>query len=73
MFVLLFENMLPKSNAYENIWFIALFFWIGNIFLILVSKYLENTGRNIILCVKMLLLRNKSHVLIPMIEVKIEM
>ena len=49
------------------------FFWIGNIFVILVSAYLESTGRNIILCVKMLLLWNKSHVLISMIEVKIEM
>ena len=37
------------------------------------ATYLENTGRNIILCVKMLLLRNKSHVPISMIEVKIEM
>ena len=50
------------------------FFWIGNIiFVILLSTYLERTGRNIILCVKMLLLRNKSHMLILMIEVKIEM
>ena len=48
-------------------------FWIGNIFLILLSTYLENTRRNIILCAKMLLLANKSHVLISMIEVKIEM
>ena len=48
-------------------------FWLGNIFLILLSTYLENTGRNITLCVKMLLVRNKSRVLISMIEVKIEM
>ena len=73
MFVLLFENMLPKSNAYASITIIASFFWIGNIFLFLLSTYLENTVRNILLCVKMLLLRNKSHVLISMIEVKIEM
>ena len=74
MFVLLFENMLPKSNAYANISIMASFFLIGNIFLILLSTYLENTGRNIMLCVKMLFLRgNKSHMLISMIEVKIEM
>ena len=73
MFVLLFENMLPKSNAYANVRIIVSFFRIGNIFLILLSTYLENTGRNIILCVKILFLRNKSHVLISMIEVKIEM
>ena len=48
-------------------------FWLGNIFLILLSTYLENTGRNITLCVKMLSVRNKSRVLISMIEVKIEM
>ena len=48
-------------------------FWLGNIFLILLSTYLENTDRNITLCAKVLLVRNKSHVLISMIEVKIEM
>ena len=68
MFVLLFKNMLPKSNAYANIRIIVTFFWIP----ILLSTYLETTGRNIILCVKMLLLRNKSHLLISMIVVKIE-
>ena len=73
MFVLFLENILPKLNAYANIRIIALFFWIGNIFIILLSTYLENTGRNNILCVKMLLLRNKSHGLISMIEAKVEM
>ena len=73
MFVLLFENMLPKSNAYANILIMTSFFWIGTIFFILLNTYLENTGRNIILCVKTLLSRNKSHVLIWMIVVKIEM
>ena len=84
MFALLFENMLPKSNAYTNFRIIASFFWIGNIFLVLlrttvtrnglscdyVSTYLENTERDIILCVKMSFLRNKLHVLILMIVVK---
>ena len=51
MFILLFEDMLPKSNPYGNIR-IASFFWIGNIFLVLLSTYLENTGKNSILCVK---------------------
>ena len=73
MFVLLFENMLPKSNAYANIRIMVSFFWIGNIFFILLNTYLENTERNIILCVKTLLLRNKWHVLIWMIVVKIQM
>ena len=36
------------------------FFLIGNIFLILLSLYLSNTGRNIILCVKMLLLQHTA-------------
>ena len=57
MFVLLFKDMLPQSNVYANIRIIACFF---NIFLILLSTYLENTGRNIILCVKMLLLEKKK-------------
>ena len=56
MFVLIFENMLAQSNSYANIRIIVYFFRIGNIFFILLSIYLENTGRNIILCVKMLLL-----------------
>ena len=73
MFVLLFENMLPKSNAYTNIGIIACFFLIGHIFIILLSAYLENTRRNFILCVKMLLLKKKLHVLISMIVVKNEM
>ena len=43
-------------------------FLIGNIFLILLSKYLlENTGRNLILFVKILLLKKTSHVLTSMI------
>ena len=50
-----------------------LVFWIGNKLTILASTYLESTGRKIILCVKMLLLRDKSHVLISMIKVEIEM
>ena len=33
---------------------------------------LENTERNIILCVKILWLRRKSHMLISIIEFKIE-
>ena len=45
-------------------------FWIENTFLTLLSTYLENTERNIMLCVKMPLLRNKSHVPISMIVVK---
>ena len=69
MFVLLFKNMLPKSNAYANSRIIASFFSIGNLFFILLNTYLENNGRNIILCVKMLLLRNKWQ----MIVVKTEM
>ena len=33
-------------------------FWIGNLFVVLLSTYLlENTGKNIILCGKMLLLK----------------
>ena len=73
MFVLLFENnMLASSDAYVNIRTIASLFWMGNIFLILLITYLENTGRDIIICVKMLFLRNKSHVLIPMIVVETE-
>ena len=65
-FVLLFENMLPYWNH-------CLPFWIGNIFLVLLSTYLENTGRNNILCVKMLMLKKESHMLILMIAIKIEM
>ena len=41
---------------YSNHW---LYFLIGNIFLILLSTPFENSGRNIILCVKMLLLKKK--------------
>ena len=73
MFGLLFENMLPKWNAYANIGIIACFFWIGHVFIILLSAYLENTWRNNILCVKILLLKKKLHVLISMIVVKNEM
>ena len=73
MLVLLFEKILPESNAYRNIRIIASFFRIVNIFFILISTYLENTGWNTIPCVKMLLLRNKSHVLISMIVIKTEM
>ena len=47
MSVLLFENRLPKSNAYAKIRNVASFFWIGNIFFILLSTYLGNTGRNL--------------------------
>ena len=72
VFFLILVNVCWKY-AYGNIRIIASFFFFVNIFFILLSTYLENTGRNIILCVKMLLLRNKSHVLIWMIVVKIEM
>ena len=73
MFVLLYKNMLPRSNARANIEIIAWFLLIENIFLILLSTYLENTRRKIVLCVTMLLLKKKSHVIISMIVVKIEM
>ena len=57
MFVLLFEYMLPKSNAYANIRIIALFFGIGNIFLILLCTYRKNWDNMIILYVEMSLLK----------------
>ena len=42
---------------YADIRIIACFFRAGNTFVILLSAYLENTGRNIILSIKMLLLK----------------
>ena len=73
MFVLLFENMLPKLNAYANIRIIALFFGIGNTLLILLSTYRKNWDNMIILYVDNVIVEKKSHVLISMIVVKIEM
>ena len=53
MLILLFENMLPQSNAYANIRIIACFFWISSHYLLHCSNYSEeqlallNTIRNI--------------------------
>ena len=69
MFVLLFKNMLPKLNAYANSPIVASFFSVGNLFLVLLNTYLENNGRNIILCIKMLLLRNKSQMIVVKTEI----
>ena len=63
-----FQKYVTKIEClckYSNYCFV---FWIP----VLLSTYLETTGRNIILCIEMLLLRNKSHFLISMIVVKIE-
>ena len=60
MFVLLFENILPKSNAlrkYSN--HCPVYFEYGEYIFYSAHTFLENTGRNIILCARMLLLNQE--------------
>ena len=73
MFVLLFKSILPQSHADVNIRIIACFFnreYISYSVQYIFKKYWEEYY---ILCVKILLLKEMSRVLISVIAVKIEM